>query len=508
MHNPIKLQLSQLVGPGLVFLSLALHLFIVWTIAKQPLDVNSQPASQRSVVWPLYNDTIHRQGPGADFFAVYHAGQALQRGISLYADDPQSRIYYYFPFRYLPIVAQTLGSFFIQFSPIVAYRVWILILEAMLACFLGVFARHTLGWLKYFGVCVLLLSTPYFLELHMGQFTFMTASLLAIGLLLYEGRGTGQERMGWIGAITYLAAVLLKIFPLITAPAFVRKKTFWLPLGLAVVFGLVVSVPYFVTHPGEFGLFYARNFVSIGGLDSGNFGFVYLAYLSAKFMKLSAVLDHWDIAAGLWRLCLLALTSLVVLFNKKNLVSVGAVAMILAHFLSYPEVWEHHISAVLVVGVLLLVVIYHEESSARVLIWLTVASLVLLALPTPFALFDQMKDPKVWNPFVGAPLPVSFLLVLTKAFPTGLLYLVCLTTLSSSGFTRTFIDVKTKSLGPLSPEKEPIAPDSLRSGINFKLIYQSVSHLHSQAPPTRPAWGNTGRCAGIGASIHVLSPKF
>jgi hypothetical protein len=453
MHKRIKLQPSQLVGPGLVALSLALHLFIVWTIAKQPLDINSQPEAQRSIVWPLYNDTIHRIGPGADFFAIYHAGQALQRGSSIYADDSESGIYCY-PFRYLPIVAQTLGSFFIQFSPIVAYRIWILILEAALGCLLVVFARCTSAWLKYFGICVLLLTTPYFLEVHMGQFTFMTASLLVIGLLIQEGRGTSQQRIGWINTIVYSGAVLLKIFPIVTAVAFIRKKAYWLPLGVAIILGVALSALYFVTHPGEYDLFYARNFVLGGGLDSGNYGFAYLGYLSAKYLNLNTVLNYWDIALAFWRVSLLGLTSVAVLFSRKNQVSVGSVAMILAHFLTYPHVWEHHISAILVVGVLLLSVISSDRSNARFLVYLTVASLVLLALPTPFALFDQFKDAKVWDPLDGADLPVRYLLVFLKAFPTLLLYLVCVATLGRSGFTLRIIKPKTKSsLGSPAAEK-------------------------------------------------------
>jgi len=46
--------------------------------------VSSILVEERSLIWPLHNDTIRRYGRGADFYAVYHAGVNTRRGISPY----------------------------------------------------------------------------------------------------------------------------------------------------------------------------------------------------------------------------------------------------------------------------------------------------------------------------------------------------------------------------------------------------------------------------------------
>ena len=316
---------ARLVGPALIVLALAVHLFVVWTIAREPLDVSGQPGeSQRSIIWSLFNDSVHRPGPGADLLAVYHAGLALQHGSSLYADTAVDEGFVYFPFRYLPVVGWALGGFLIQFPPLLAYRIWVLVLEGALGSFLLVFGLRSSGWLRYVGICVLLLSAPYFLEVYMGQFTFLTVGLVLIGLLLQEGPPARKAGAIWANTATYVTAVLLKLFPIVTAPAFIRKKQYWLPLCLAILLGLAVSLPYFLAQPGELRLFYSKNFGYGGGLDSGNYSLVYLAYLCAKSFEPNMLVAHWDVVASLWRVLILGLTSLAVFFNRRNQVAVGS----------------------------------------------------------------------------------------------------------------------------------------------------------------------------------------
>jgi hypothetical protein len=432
----LKLHPFQLVGTVSVAVSLLFHFYAIWTIAEQPLDVNGHPEAQRSIVWPLYNDTIHRIGPGADFFALYNAAQALRRGGSLYRSSPEELTPYFYPFRYLPLVAQTLGLFVIQFSPIVAYRIWIVALEVVLGCLLIVFGRRTRGWLRYFGICALLLSSPYFLEVHMGQFTFVAASLLAIGLLLQEKGGWMSWKLrGAVNTIAYTCAVLFKVFPIVAAVAFMRRKAYWFPLAVAIVSGLAFSVPYFATHPNEFRAFYDANFVTPGGLDSGNYGLTYLVYLVVRDLRPTIALRNWDTALMVWRVSLLGLTALLVLFSRGDRVVVGSVAMILAHFVSYMHVWEHHMSGIVIMGLMMLQAISSERSPSRPLVCLIAACVIVLALPTPFALLDRLKDPRVWDPFTKLAWQVRYWVVLPKALPTGLLYLICVTILCRSGFT-------------------------------------------------------------------------
>ena len=90
--------------------AVVVHVLLVVGIAWQPLGMNQTPGAYRSPIWGLHSDTIHRSGPGADFFAVYHAGRALRAGLDPYTEVEEPRVTpYWFPFRYLPVAGQTLG---------------------------------------------------------------------------------------------------------------------------------------------------------------------------------------------------------------------------------------------------------------------------------------------------------------------------------------------------------------------------------------------------------------
>jgi hypothetical protein len=115
----------------------------------------------------------------------------------------------------------------------------------------------------------------------------------------------------------------------------------------------------------------------------------------------------------------LAVTALLVICSRSHSVITGVSALLLAHFLTYPHVWEHHMSGVCVVGAMLLTVPNRNRTSTGVVVF----SLCLLALPTPFVFFDVGKDPTVWDPSGQWPEFVSYLLAPSKALPCVLLYL-------------------------------------------------------------------------------------
>src|SRR5262249_40660851 len=122
---------------AVIAVAIGIHVWVVYTIAAQPLDVNRRPGAIHSVIWPLHNDAVHRLGPAADFFAVYHAGVALAQGSSPYGirENPAVTPYFY-PFRYAPATASLVGRFVIGFTPQHAYWIWIAIIEATLAAFI------------------------------------------------------------------------------------------------------------------------------------------------------------------------------------------------------------------------------------------------------------------------------------------------------------------------------------------------------------------------------------
>src|SRR2546421_8820023 len=92
-----RIALAALVAGALV------HLGAVVSIAAQPLDMNARPGSYRSPLWPLFNDSVHRQGPAGDFFALYHARVKAPRDESPYdgAENPRPTPHF-FHYRYAP----------------------------------------------------------------------------------------------------------------------------------------------------------------------------------------------------------------------------------------------------------------------------------------------------------------------------------------------------------------------------------------------------------------------
>ena len=419
-----------------------LHLALVLDVARQPLATEAGPDTHRALIWPLHNDAIHRIGPGADFFAVYHAGQALEAGLDPYQQgELVRRTPYWFPFRYLPTVGHTLGRAAIAFAPRTAYLLWLALTELVLWGLVLLIARRVAAcWRRDLALGALLLSSPYLLELHMGQFTFVTVAAVALALLLESATGPasptdGPPRPRWsarlAAAMSYAAAVLLKLFPVVAAPALLRQRRYWPMLTLALA-GLGAALLHDLAgQPQQARAFWELNFSQpVGGMDCGNVGLVYAGYLALQRLWPAWQAEHWSTLLGLWRLLVLGASALVVLFARRRDVIVGVALLLLAHFVSYVHVWEHHASGILVLSVLLLLATTQGDAPAtRARRWgtvLVVGALLLLALPTPFAWLDSAKDPRVLDPSATWSLAARYAVVLSKALPTLVLFLVAL----------------------------------------------------------------------------------
>jgi hypothetical protein len=381
----------------LILVALALHIYLVSSVV-----LDGQP-----IIWPLHNDTIHRTGQGADFYAVYHAGVNMRQGISPYEDRADGITPYFYSFRYLPIVAAVSQRLTVM-APRQAYLLWLLVLEGILALVLFALSRQIANrkvWLL--AASLLLTSSPYFLELYMGQFTFASVSLCGLALMLGGG------------VIFFSLAVLLKPLCLAAVPALVRRRRYWLPAIVATGAVLALSIPHFVRHPQDWSTFYAANFQPQRGLDAGNYGFLRLVDLVVSDLRIVFLLRHWAAFVSVLRVSVLGATALVVLLSKTRQVTVGVCGLLLAHFITYQHVWEHHMSAVVVIGALLLTTQHHHR-------WFTplvLISMLALALPTPFALFDIAKDPKVYDPALTWPRYASYMVLLPKVVPTLLLFI-------------------------------------------------------------------------------------
>ncbi|HVV53298.1 MAG TPA: glycosyltransferase 87 family protein, partial [Polyangia bacterium] len=266
----------------LIGLLVLVHVTAVVSIVRQPWNVAPQAAA-RSVLWPLFHDAVHRLGPGADFFALVHGGVNTARGQSPYdAEEPPQRTPYFYHYRYLPGPAKTLGRALARLVPRAAYVLWVVVMEAALAGIAALLWRRLRaagdgGAGRALGaVALLLLSTPYFLEAHMGQFTFVTMVLVTAALLLLEPAGAGLAA-GIAAAALFALAAELKVFPLVAAPALLKVRRGWWGLAGAAALFLLLDLPAFHAAPRLYHQFVESNFADApNGLDPGNHGLLYL----------------------------------------------------------------------------------------------------------------------------------------------------------------------------------------------------------------------------------------
>jgi hypothetical protein len=131
----------------------------------------------------------------------------------------------------------------------------------------------------------------------------------------------------------------------------------------------------------------------------------------------------------------------VVLLARRQALYAEAAVLLLAEFLASYQVWEHHSSGAIVAGGLLVVAMLRhnlasmasspaEARFSRTCSWLVAICLVWLALPTPYALFDD--NMKLWT--VGQRALVQW----TKPLPTLGLFVVGLVWLAREGLGRPF----------------------------------------------------------------------
>lgn len=405
--NTDQAKMRQFGEKIILLLVAAIHLGVVWSVMFD----------RRPVIWPLHNDTIHRVGRGADFYAVYHAALSVQMGRAPYSQHPDGVTPYWYPFRYLPVVA-VLFQPFTWFEPVTAYRIWVVVVElTLLGLALTLWRRFAPGYRRLFAISALLLSSPHFLELYMGQFTFVTIALCYLSLLL-----------PW-GQILFSLSAVIKMFTLVVSPALVRQSRYWPHILLAIAMIGITAVPHFLNYPGQLEFFLRVNFRPEGGMHAGNYGLLRWVFLALQDSGTEFTADEWSLWTGAFRWIVLAFTAITVLLSRRNSVLFGASALLLAHFVTYQHVWEHHLSGVIVAGVVLLL----DRNLNRATQWLVILALIMLVVPTLFGVFDAAKDPGVSDPSLSWPRWMLHLLVLPKVAPTVVLYALATGSLLRAG---------------------------------------------------------------------------
>ena len=369
----------------------------------------------------MFNDGTHRIGPGADFMALYGAGAATSVGRDPYGPIPdEARVPYAFPYRYSPAVASTLGVALAGLSPRAAFVLWCGLVELMLLACLRVWWRRTAGPLRWFGACALFASTPYLLEIHMGQFTFAATACAFVALLL-----ASERRL--VGPLALAAGAFLKTFPLVAVPALLvrRRET-------AVVFGVFTLGlgADALRRPDAWQTFLRLNFEAThlaATSDAGNYGVLHaVAQWGRAVDALPFGPVEVDAAAWWLRIATLGAACVVTWRARGRLhgAETAGAALLLGHFISYPHVWEHHYSGVLLTG--LLVVRTAHDLERFMATCVAVACVTLIATPTPFCFWDGAHDPRVWDPAAPWPPFRGALLATLKAGPALTLYVLAM----------------------------------------------------------------------------------
>jgi hypothetical protein len=390
---------------GLLLAAIALHGVLALSVVAQPLDPHQPPRTPRSLTWRLHFDSVAWPGPGADFFALYHAGVQVRRGLSPYLQEESPRTTpYYFRYLYAPVVAHTLGYALAGLAPRAAYLLWTSVIEGSLLLFLWSWRRHTAdAAVRLLGTCLLLVSTPYFLELHMGQFTFVATALTVTGVLW-----TTRGRALAAGALLVLAGVCLKMFPIAGLPALARRGA--RPAFAGAFAAAVLISAGAVLFPAE-----SAELVRLTAVDDtvlphpGGLGLLNLGRLMLTAAGAAPAPGVWEHVAPIGLITALALASLIIV--RRRMTPVSGFCALLAVFLSvFYRTAEHHFSSVLLLAIVLTgeldrATLSRDEWRA----WL--ASLVLLALPTPF--YFLPARPEAWPP------AAVFALALAKIVPTA-----------------------------------------------------------------------------------------
>ena len=370
---------------------------------------------------PLFFDAVVTHGRrGWDFYALYQAGHNVLTGHSVYESDgakiemviPDGT---YTPFRYLPLSAYTLGLLLNAVSPLWAYRLWVATIEILLMGCVALTwrtvadpdrrARATAMWLLF---------TPFYLELYMGQFSFVQGALLFVMLVSAERTDPGLPfDLAWVGS------VLWKQNTALLAPLMVRLKR-WRALGVLTLALLVTALPYFALVPGSLRAF-AGNFTSEPPwFQFGNLGlrqFVFdLMWSVGDVLGIEISTAVYSGAQVGIALLFAGLALALTLLDRHPDPVLHISLWMSAFFLVYHHVWEHHY-----VMLLPILVILYVQNRIR---WVWVIYL-LIALPTPFFPIDPqgqvaVLDAMRWTPI--RPLWQDLAYHASKALPALALY--------------------------------------------------------------------------------------
>jgi len=210
----------------------------------------------------LFEDTSHRFGPGGDLFSIVAAGLQAQHGHSIYSVGGHvSGVPYCYGFRYAPIVAYVMAVTLCRLPAVVAYGLWRILCEmTLLKNILLTWDRSPDRKTAMLTAAMWLAFTPYFIELFVGQFTFVAVSISLWAQVSWQDGETSPRnyRVSRRGDLFWAAAFWLQMMPGIFIPiALLRGRYKGVVAGILVL--LATSVFYFTRCPADWLTFLSPN---------------------------------------------------------------------------------------------------------------------------------------------------------------------------------------------------------------------------------------------------------
>lgn len=340
---------------------------------------------------PFFVEAERAYGQAGDYFGIYHAGDCLMQGHSVYdwdgyRDEADQRVPYLYFYRYLPPTAYVAGISTLVLSPWAGYVVWVVLTELLLIWIVLAILRmkefparsrrhHAALWLAF---------SPFYLEQWMGQFSFLMAAF--IWIVLREER---SRRGFW----AWTASVGLKSYTALFAAVYLRRGR-WKPVAACAAAVAVASLPYFAARPEDLKHFLLVNFSPLPpGVHGGTLGASALVRTVSWLLPESIagrLLDFrvFDVFLGntpvfAWQIGVIAAAAWATLRRPGAPLNLQLALWVLAFFLIFKDVWEYHYVMLLPVVTLL-----GLASGSRFVFWMG----VLLALPTPYILFARPDE--------------------------------------------------------------------------------------------------------------------
>ncbi len=354
---------------------------------------------------PLFDDAEHRSGQGVDFYSVVQAGKNLVDGVNIYSTKPAEQIVpYYNPYRYHPSIAATIGLLSLPLRPDISYILWILVQEGLLL--LNILLTRSLfsdARSASEATGLWLLFSPYYLELYMGQFSFLMGSLLFWSMLAWM---KGNERPG---DYFWVLSLMVKSNSAILAPVLLKLGR-WKLVVTAALLSAGLAAPYFLLESGSLAdfsrnvtesaraqtLFGNQGFAALLGVAVLRFGGVWSDFVQEFALRIDTMNEMLVLPIAIWTVFVVALSLIVTVRASRDSGIVLLLLWLLAYFLFYKHVWEHQYVMMIPVFVLL----YHQIKKGIITIPLpffwTLFSII--ALPTAFVFIDRapvLFDPEI-----------------------------------------------------------------------------------------------------------------